>query len=89
MELSGLRPGRDIEIRVTGLRPGEKLREEWMNDHENRAPTDHPKITQVRSQPESPDRLERELAELEKLVAAGDGQNIRERLRQLVPDGTF
>lgn len=89
VELSGLRPGRDIEIRVTGLRPGEKLREEWMNDHENRAPTDHPKITQVRSQPESPDRLERELAELEKLVAAGDGQNIRERLRQLVPDGTF
>lgn len=42
--LSGLRPGTDIEIRETGLRPGEKLYEELLNDAETTLPTHHPKI---------------------------------------------
>lgn len=42
--LSGLRPGTDIEIRETGLRPGEKLYEELLNDSETTLPTHHPKI---------------------------------------------
>lgn len=42
--LSGLRPGHDIEIRETGLRPGEKLYEELLNDSETTLPTHHPKI---------------------------------------------
>lgn len=42
--LSGLRPGHDIEIRETGLRPGEKLYEELLNDTETTLPTHHPKI---------------------------------------------
>ena len=86
VELSGLRPDRDIEIRITGLRPGEKLREEWMNDHENRTQTAHPKITRLQVQPESPDRLERELAALETLVTNGDQAGIRAKLRELVAD---
>ncbi len=42
--LSGLQPGRDIEIQYTGLRPGEKMFEELNLDDENLIPTSHVKI---------------------------------------------
>lgn len=44
IELSGLRPGEDIEIVYTGLRPGEKLYEELLYKKENTIPTDNAKI---------------------------------------------
>ncbi len=43
IRLSGLKPGKDINIEITGLRPGEKLYEELLNDDENIA-TEHEKI---------------------------------------------
>ncbi|MBC8046647.1 MAG: polysaccharide biosynthesis protein [Fimbriimonadaceae bacterium] len=42
--LSGLMPDKDIEFIFTGLRSGEKLHEELLNDRENTLPTPHPKI---------------------------------------------
>jgi len=42
--LHGLEPGKDIEIKITGLRPGEKLFEELLADTETTLPTHHPKI---------------------------------------------
>jgi len=44
IQLSGLEPGKDIELKYTGLRPGEKLFEELSTDAENAKPTNHPKI---------------------------------------------
>lgn len=44
IQLSGLELGKDIEIRFSGLRPGEKLYEELLNDAENVHETHHPKI---------------------------------------------
>jgi FlaA1/EpsC-like NDP-sugar epimerase len=44
IRLSGLQPDTDIEIKVTGLRPGEKLYEELLADKESARPTHHPKI---------------------------------------------
>ena len=42
--LSGLTIGKDIEIKITGLRPGEKLFEELLANEENTIPTHHKKI---------------------------------------------
>ncbi len=47
IELSGLKPGEDIDIVFTGLRPGEKLTEELFSKREMTRPTTHPKITAI------------------------------------------
>jgi FlaA1/EpsC-like NDP-sugar epimerase len=44
IRLSGLTLGKDIQIIYTGLRPGEKIYEELLNDQENTIPTHHSKI---------------------------------------------
>lgn len=42
--LSGMTLGKDIQLNITGLRPGEKLYEELLNNKENTIPTYHPQI---------------------------------------------
>ena len=44
IRLAGYVPNEDIEIKFTGLRPGEKLYEEVLSNEENTIPTDHYKI---------------------------------------------
>jgi FlaA1/EpsC-like NDP-sugar epimerase len=44
ISLSGLKLGEDIDIKITGLRPGEKLYEELLTAEENTLPTHHPQI---------------------------------------------
>jgi len=48
IQLSGLEPDVDIEIRFTGARPGEKLYEEMFFGSEQAAPTEHPKVLRAR-----------------------------------------
>jgi FlaA1/EpsC-like NDP-sugar epimerase len=54
IHLAGLRVGDDIEVQVTGMRPGEKLVEELLADDEPTAPTAHPAISRI--EPVLPDR---------------------------------
>jgi len=44
IQLAGMEPNKDIQISYSGLRPGEKLFEELLNDNENTLPTHHEKI---------------------------------------------
>ncbi|GAB4408857.1 MAG: nucleoside-diphosphate sugar epimerase/dehydratase [Anaerolineae bacterium] len=50
IRMRGLRPGQDIPIVFTGVRPGEKMREELYADFETLIPTAHPSIVQLVSQ---------------------------------------
>lgn len=47
VRLKGLRPGRDVSMAFVGLRPGEKLREELVGEHERLGPTDHRHVRRV------------------------------------------
>jgi FlaA1/EpsC-like NDP-sugar epimerase len=84
--LSGLRPGEDIEIVFTGVRPGEKLFEELSIVGEDVAPTKHPKIGIWRHRPEDWDRLCAEIEKLVGLADSGDAGAIRAQLAGMVPE---
>lgn len=83
--LSGKKPGTDIEIVYTGLRPGEKLHEELFYDEERLADTAHPKIMLAHSDQPDAESLESILAMLEKACRHQDEAKIRELLADLVP----
>ena len=62
----GMEPGREVEIVFTGLRPGEKLRDDVVGEGEDLSPTAHPKVFLARGpSPCLPDDLLRRIAELE------------------------
>ena len=78
----GLRPGADIEIVYTGLRPGERLHEELLGPEEGSRPTDHPAIMEVVSPNTfSPADLEWTVTRLEKLAHEGRADDLVRALK--------
>jgi FlaA1/EpsC-like NDP-sugar epimerase len=86
VRLSGLEPGRDIEIQFTGVRPGEKLFEELSTAAEGVARTAHPKIfTGSYASPELV-ALRAQFDSLLALCEAGEDDSIRQALAALLPE---
>ncbi|MEO6243797.1 MAG: nucleoside-diphosphate sugar epimerase/dehydratase [Opitutaceae bacterium] len=83
IELSGLRLGQDIEIKFTGLKPGEKLFEELRHQTESHAPTDHPRVMRFTS---SAMFSESDLRELESRLYELDANQLKAILQRLVPE---
>ena len=86
IELSGLRPGEDIEIRFIGLRPGEKLFEEISHETENLLPTTHPKILRFVSDPFPRKEVEEFLEQLAMQLHRTTADNLKLLLRKFVPE---
>jgi FlaA1/EpsC-like NDP-sugar epimerase len=84
IRLSGKEPDRDIPIEFIGVRPGEKLHEELWGAGEDAVPTTHTKILRCASNPVDPAWLDDELAELERLVEAGETLEVVAKLAELV-----
>jgi FlaA1/EpsC-like NDP-sugar epimerase len=86
--LSGFRPGEDIEIAFTGLRPGEKLFEELRIEGEDMQRTRHPKISIWRNIPMDRTALRTGIAELLEVARSRDAAELPRRIKTLVPEYT-
>ena len=88
--LSGLRPGVDIEIVETGLRPGEKLHERLWRESEQVEASTHPKISLAKA-PELPGGAARLIPEIARLLELEDRTALRAMLERTTglrsPDG--
>jgi FlaA1/EpsC-like NDP-sugar epimerase len=82
---NGLRAGRDIEIRISGIRPGEKLHEELAGVGEQTRPTMHPKIRVWELPPADPVQVAEGLKRLAG-AAGGSRDEAVAALRACVPE---
>ncbi len=85
IQLSGLQLGKDIEIRVTGLRPGEKLYEELLAKEENTIATHHPKILKANVRDEDVAQIEA-INVLICLFETQKNDEIVAKMKQIVPE---
>lgn len=86
INFSGLKPGKDVEIVFTGLRPGEKLHEELYWQGEGIIPTENKKITMLKPNGLYPARLNSQLKKLEETSFSGNVQGIYTLLKEIVPE---
>jgi len=78
--LSGLEPEKDIPIKITGLRPGEKLYEQLTAEDESVGGTEHPKIFQVIGNANDQLLGDGFFDELKAIIASGNERKLRECL---------
>lgn len=86
IKLAGLVPNEDIEIVFSGLRPGEKLYEELLNDDEKTIPTKHEKVMIAKVREYEYDEIKHKI---EDLIYLSRDVNIPETVRlmkELVPE---
>jgi FlaA1/EpsC-like NDP-sugar epimerase len=86
IRLSGLELDKDIKIKFTGLRPGEKLYEELLNNEENTLPTHHPQIMIGKVKEYEYDSILSEIKELLDLFEIQDNTAIVRKMKTIVPE---
>ncbi len=86
IELGGLIPGEDIEIKYTGLRPGEKLYEELLATKENTLPTPNEKIFRAKVREYSYEGVASSIDELSKLALTVNCLETVRKMKELVPE---
>jgi FlaA1/EpsC-like NDP-sugar epimerase len=86
IKLSGLSLGKDIDIIFTGLRDGEKLYEELLNNMENTIPTHHPKIMIAKVKEESYLKVSKQILDLIKAANADDEFFMVGLMKEIVPE---
>jgi len=88
IELSGLRPDEDIEIKFIGMRPGEKLYEELQHHSEHLQPTAHPRIMLLTAggSAATTDWAGRCISEIESRIGELEPNQLKLAIKQLVPE---
>jgi FlaA1/EpsC-like NDP-sugar epimerase len=84
--LSGLRPDDDIEIRFSGVRPGEKLFEELSTDSEHADKTRHPKVFIGRMESFTSEAVVHRIDALLEVATGTAMDRVRAALGELVPE---
>ena len=86
IELAGFEVGRDIEIKYTGLRPGEKLYEEVLSNKENTLPTPHERIRIAKVREYEYDEVASVVNELEDLSRKVEIPDMVKLMKKTVPE---
>lgn len=86
IRLSGLVPHQDIAIEFSGLRPGEKLYEELLNDHENTMPTHHEKIMVAQVREYDFQSVSICISDLIKLSCQYKDRQVVMKMKEIVPE---
>ena len=82
ISLSGMEPGKDIEIKITGLRPGEKLYEELLTAEEGTKHTKHAKIYEAKLEPVNEQWLDKKIAAF---ASCRTPEDVIEVLKEIIP----
>lgn len=88
IKLSGLEPNVDVQIKVTGLRPGEKLYEELLMSEEGLTQTEHDKIHVAKPMNIDMNMIEDKLKELDNLLQHCNNEQkdeIKKVIKEVVP----
>ena len=86
IRLVGLRPNKDIKIKFTGLRPGEKIQEELHYKNEKFVKTKNKSIFIVKPKIETHKKLSQSLKELINLAKSGDLDLCYKKMSEIVPE---
>jgi FlaA1/EpsC-like NDP-sugar epimerase len=86
IKLAGLVPNRDIKIVYTGLRPGEKLYEELLDDKEKTIPTHHEKIKIAKVRTCSHGQILADIQELVRICELDDQSMLVKKMKEIVPE---
>jgi FlaA1/EpsC-like NDP-sugar epimerase len=88
IQLSGFKVGQDIDIKFTGMRPGEKIEEELLSAQENLIATQFKKIRLQRNVNYAPEAVEQFVHRLKSDVELGNLKTIYADIQKLVPELT-
>jgi FlaA1/EpsC-like NDP-sugar epimerase len=86
IRLSGLEPDKDIDVVITGLRPGEKLYEELFNDTEETLPTHHPKIMIARVSAHDFESVSQKFDQIETMVGKRQLRHVVAVISEIMPE---
>ena len=86
IELSGLVPDKDIEIKYTGLRPGEKLYEELLATKENTLPTENQKIYRAKVREYDYKEVDYAIDQLTEMAIRVEKMEMVKMMKQIVPE---
>jgi FlaA1/EpsC-like NDP-sugar epimerase len=86
IKLAGFTPDKDIKIQIVGLRPGEKLYEELLNDTSKTIPTHHDKIMIAEEIQEEYETLHTDIEELIGIANFFDNDDIVAKMKKIVPE---
>lgn len=86
IKLAGLTPGKEVDIRFTGLRPGEKLYEELLNKEEEVIPTHNKKILIAKVIEYDYEKVSKSIEKVISIAVQNKDEDVVKQMKRIVPE---